>query len=278
MHGTTKCEDLFERLVLSMKKLDLTFEKLRGFTTDGAPAMVGSQKGLITFVKKEFNRLSLDPSDLIVCHCIIHQENLCAQSLRLSNVMSTVISCINFIKSRRLNSRQFKELLNDLDSEYGDLVYHYEMRWLSRENMLMRFYELRDEVKLFMEMKGKPVTELSDGKWLCDLAFMVDMTKYFSELNMKLQGPNQLLSSLLSHVKSFEAKLNLWKVQLKRNNTAHFPTLQEQKLFTTSEYGDECAKLIEAFSERFKDVTSKQQELNIFATPFNVEPADEPNL
>ena len=91
--------------------------------------------------------------------------------------MSTVVSCINFIKSRGLNSRQFKELLNDLDSEYGDLVYHCEVQWLSRGNMFMRFYELRDEVKLFMEMKGKPVTELSDGKWLCDLAFMVDMTK-----------------------------------------------------------------------------------------------------
>ena len=107
-----------------MKKLELTFEKLSGLTTDGAPAMVGSQKGLIAFVKKELNHLSLDPSDLIICHCIIHQESLCAQSLRLNNVMSTVVSCINFVKSRGFNSRQFKELLNDLDSEYGDLVYH----------------------------------------------------------------------------------------------------------------------------------------------------------
>lgn len=277
MHGTTTGEDLFESLVSSMNKLELTFEKLSGLTTDGAPAMVGSQKGLIAFVKKELNRLCLDPSDLIICHCIIHQENLCALSLRLNNVMTTVVSCINFIKSRGLNSRQFKELLNDLASEYGDLVYHCEVRWLSRGNMLMRFYELRDEVKQFMEMKGTPVRELSDSKWLCDLAFMVDITKYLSELNVKLQGPNQLLSSLLSNVKSFEAKLKLWKVQLERSNTVHFPTLQEQNPSTTDEYAGECAKLIEAFSQRFKDVKSKQQELNIFATPFNVEPADVPD-
>jgi hypothetical protein len=50
--------------------------------------------------------------------------------------------------------------------------------------MLMRFYKLRDEVKQFMEMKGKPVRELNDSKWLCDLAFMVDITKYLSELNV----------------------------------------------------------------------------------------------
>lgn len=128
MHGTTRGEDLFERLVLSMKKLELTFEKLSGLTTDGAPAMVGSQKGLVAFVKKELSRLNLDPNDLIICHCIIHQESLCAQSLRFNNVMSTVVSCINFIKTRGLNSRQFKELLSDLDSEYGDLVYHCEVQ------------------------------------------------------------------------------------------------------------------------------------------------------
>uniref|UniRef100_UPI00358F5BAB general transcription factor II-I repeat domain-containing protein 2B-like n=1 Tax=Myxine glutinosa TaxID=7769 RepID=UPI00358F5BAB len=223
------------------------------------------------------SRLSLDPSELVVCHCIIHQENLCAQSLKLNNVMTTVVSTINVIKSRGLNSRQFKELLSELESEYGDLVYHCEVRWLSRGNMLTRFYSLREEVKQFMEMKGKPVMELSDSKWLCDLGFMVDITKYLSELNVKLQGPNQLLSSLQSHVKSFEAKLKLWQVQLERGNTIHFPTLQEQKPAVTSEYAAECAKLLQAFGERFQDMKSKQRELNIFATPFNVEPADVPD-
>ncbi|XP_069840988.1 general transcription factor II-I repeat domain-containing protein 2B-like [Dendropsophus ebraccatus] len=248
MHGTTRGEDLFKRLVSALKKFDLSFEKLSGLTTDGAPSMIGSQKGLTAFVKKEMNRLSLDPSGLVICHCIIHQESLCAKSLRLNSVMSIVVSCINFVKSKGLNSRQFKELLNDLDSEYGDLVYYCEVRWLSRGNMLIRFYELRDEVKQFMEMKGKPVRELSDSKWLCDLAFM-----------------------------SFEAKLKLWKVQLERSNTVHFPILEGQKPSTTLEYAGECAQLIEAFSERFQDVKSKQMELNIFSTPFNVEPADVPD-
>jgi len=277
MHGTTKGEDLFEQVVLAMNKFELQFDKLSGLATDGAPAMVGAQKGLTALVKKEMSRLSLDPSELVVCHCIIHQENLCAQSLKLKNVMTTVVSTINVIKSRGLNSRQFKELLSELESEYGDLVYHCEVRWLSRGNMLTRFYSLREEVKQFMEMKGKPVMELSDSKWLCDLGFMVDITKYLSELNVKLQGPNQLLSSLQSNVKSFEAKLKLWQVQLERGNTVHFPTLQEQKPAVTSEYAAECAKLLQAFGERFQDMKSKQRELNIFATPFNVEPADVPD-
>ncbi|XP_074045122.1 LYR motif-containing protein 9 isoform X1 [Macrotis lagotis] len=277
MHSNTGGEDLFERLVLSMKKLELTFEKLSGLTTDGAPAMVDSQKGLIAFVKKELNRLSLDPSDLITCHCIIRQESFCAQSSRLSSVMSTVVACINFVKSRGFNSCPFKELLNDLVSEYGDLVYHCEVQWLSRGNTLKRFYELRSEVKQFMEMKGKPVRELSDRQWLCDLAFMVDITRYLSELTAQLQCPKQLLSTLFSNMESFEAKLRLWKVQLERNNMVYFPTLEEQKPSTTLEYAGECEKLIEAFMERFKDVKSKEMELSIFATPFSVEPADVPD-
>ncbi|XP_073330798.1 general transcription factor II-I repeat domain-containing protein 2A-like [Pagrus major] len=236
MHGTTKGEDLFNQVIVAMNNFELPFEKLSGIATDGAPAMVGAQKGLTALVKKEMSRLSLDPSDLVVCHCIIHQESLCAHSLKLNNVMKTVVSTINFIKSRGLNNRQFKELLSELESEYGDLVYHCEVRWLSRANMLARFYTLREEVRCFMEMKGKPVMELSDGKFLRDLAFMVDISKHLSELNIKLQGPNQLISSLLSNVKSFEVKLRLWQGQLERGNTVHFPTLQEQKPDVTTEY------------------------------------------
>ena len=124
-----------------MEKFQLKFEKLSGLTSDGAPAMVGSKKGLIAFVKKEMDLLSLDTNDLIVCHCIVHKENLCAQSLQLNHVMSTVVSCINFVKSRGLNSRQFKEFLNDLHSEHGDPIYYCEVRWLSRRNMLRRCYQ-----------------------------------------------------------------------------------------------------------------------------------------
>ena len=277
MHGTTKGEDLFVQVISAMNQFQLPFEKLSGLATDGAPAMVGGQKGLTALIRREMSRQNLDPSELVVCHCIIHQENLCAHSLKLSHVMSTVVSTINFIKSRGLNSRQFKELLSELESEYGDLVYHCEVRWLSRGEMLARFYKLREEVKQFMDMKGKPVDELRDSKWLCDLAFMVDITKHLSELNVKHQGPNQLLSALVSNVKTFEGKLKLWQMQLAKGNSMHFPTLQEQKPAVTSEYAAECAKLLHAFGERFQDIKGKTNKLNIFATPFNVEPADVPD-
>ena len=61
-----------------------------------------------------------------------------------------VVSYINFVKNRVLTYRQFKEFLNDLHSEHGDLIYYCEVCWPSRGNMLRRFYELRDVVKQFM--------------------------------------------------------------------------------------------------------------------------------
>ena len=67
-------------------------------------------------------------------------------------------------------------------------------------------------------------------------------------------------------------------MQLEQNITVHFPTLEGQNPSTTIEYDSECAELIEAFNERFKDVKSKQMELNIFATPVNVEAADVAHL
>ena len=209
MHGTTRCEDLFDKLRLAMRKSNLPFEKLGGIATDDAPAMVGSQKRLTALLEKELTHCGLAADDLVAYHCIIHQQNLCAKSLRLRNVMSTVIKCINFTKSRGLNSRLFKKLLEDLNADYHNLIYYCEVRWMSRSEMLTRFYFLRNEIGQIMDMQVNPVVELSDNRWLCDLAFMVDISKHFSELNIKLQGPNQLLNSMFAKVKSFETKLQL---------------------------------------------------------------------
>ena len=142
--------------------------------------------------------------------------------------MSTVIKCINFIKSRGLNKSLFKKFLEDFNADYHNLIYYCEVRWMSRSEMLTPFHLVRNEIGQFMDMQENSVVELSGNRWLCDLAFMVDISKHFSELSIKLQGPNQLLNYMFAKVKSFETKLQLWKVQLQNNNTTYFPSLQEQ--------------------------------------------------
>ena len=46
--------------------------------------------------------------------------------------------------------------------------------------MLKRFYDLKNEIKLFMESKEKCVTQFENEEWLTDLAFLVDNFKFKS--------------------------------------------------------------------------------------------------
>jgi len=102
-----------------------------------------------------------------------------------------VIKAVNFIQARRLNHLQFQKFLDHLDTEHQDLLYFSEMRWLRKGSMLRRFYELRKEFTLFLKNNGQPVAEMEDESWLCDLAFLVDITTHMNDLNTMLQRQTQ---------------------------------------------------------------------------------------
>ena len=89
--------------------------------------------------------------------------------------MEVVVKTVNVIRARGLFHREFQELLSELDAEYGDVVYHSAVRWLSRGNVLKRFYSLRSEIDQFLKAKNQPLHELSYPLWLADLAFLVDL-------------------------------------------------------------------------------------------------------
>jgi hypothetical protein len=111
--------------------------------------MVGARKGLVGIVHERAIELQIHSENLTNFHCIIHQRNLCAKSIKFTNVMEVVVVSINFIKSRALNHRQCKEYLADLFSDYEDVSYYCEMRWLSKGQMLKRFYDLRQDCRFY---------------------------------------------------------------------------------------------------------------------------------
>ena len=99
--------------------------------------------------------------------------------------MRAAVQTVNVIRSRGLNHRQFDSLLREKDHNCG-LPYHTDVRWLSRGAVLRHFLELKEEIKEFMETKGKPVLEFQSTEWMQDLAFMVNITKHLNNLNKML--------------------------------------------------------------------------------------------
>jgi hypothetical protein len=74
--------------------------------TDGASALTGEIKGFLAFVKK------LNPT-LITTHCFLHRKALMTKSVdggQLAEVLSTVVSMINYIKTRPASFQQATKL------------------------------------------------------------------------------------------------------------------------------------------------------------------------
>ena len=68
---------------------------------------------------------------------------------------------------------------------------------------------------------------MEEESWLCDLAFLVDITTRMNELNTRLQRKAQYASEMYGHIKGFMNKLRLWHAHIQNANLSHFPTLKE---------------------------------------------------
>jgi hypothetical protein len=104
------------------------------------------------------------------------------------------------------------------------LLSHSQIQWLSAGKCLERFFVFRREIPLFLKDEISSDTtdleqEMSDPTFLCELAFLTDITKHMNYLNMKLQGKQQKFLNLFG----FRNKLKLFKTAIDRNDLSHFP-------------------------------------------------------
>ncbi|GAA6073181.1 general transcription factor II-I repeat domain-containing protein 2-like [Tachysurus ichikawai] len=248
LKGKTTGGNIFDAVSEAVEKMGLKWDKLCGVITDGAPAMTGERKGMASMVCVKVKESG---GEAVRMHCIIHQEALCAKTVQLGNVINTVVNTVNIIRARGLYHREFQAFLSDVDAEYGDVLYHSDVRWLSHGSLLQRFYSLRSEIDKFLKEKGRPLHKLSDPLWLADLAFLVDLTHHLNTLNKNLQGKEQLVSHLYAHMKAFCVKLHLFETQLRSFNAAHFPALSEINVF--------------------KKFSVIEKQIKLFSTPFLVD-------
>ena len=276
MKDTTTGADILKEVMVALEDFKIDLRKLTGVATDGAPAMIGKNIGFAGLFRKRFEDENLECPAML--HCIIHQENLAAKSLKMENVLATVKSAVNFIKSKGLKHRKFQEFLRSIESEYDDIPYYSEVRWLSRGEMMKRTYNISEDIYNFLKENGKAIEEFKNEEFMLDFAFCIDMLQQLNGLNTKLQGRSQLVTDLYRHVGGFEGRLSLWITQFQSRELDEtvFTKLSNRMKkpdadldFAYEKYADLLIALRSQFEDRFADFRSLSDALHLFSAPLS---------
>ncbi|KAK1345605.1 hypothetical protein QTO34_008067 [Cnephaeus nilssonii] len=247
LKGQTRREDIANAVIECIEKHHIPLDKMVSISTDGAKSMTSVKTGA-----------------------------LCAQTFpeEICKVMELVINIINSIIAKALNHHQFKEFLVEMESEYADLLLHNKVRWLSRGNVLKRFAFSLTEIKAFLLEKGVHYPDLTNDQWIQKFDFMVDVTSHLNQLNRKLQGKENTISSMLEEVISFENKLSLFAQDFERETLIHFPSLWKHRQENNSDI-DICyfkttlLNMREAFLHRFQEFRNSKATLAFVKKPLN---------
>ena len=132
--------------------------------------------------KRKTGKIGHQNPNVFVVHSMIHREALVFKTLptNLHSVMKQVIAVVNFIKNRTLQSRLFTQLCQEMDSKFKCLLFHIEVRWLSRGKVLKCVFQLKAEICSFSDAQKK-----TSG-----LQFIADLFEKVNVLNSSLQGPS----------------------------------------------------------------------------------------
>lgn len=223
IEGGTSGKELFDIVNNFMAENDINWEDCVGVCTDGGRSMSGRYIGLQSRIREK-------APNAVWTHCIIHREALAAAkfSSELSAVIKTVIQVINFIKTRPMKARFFSKLCDDTGAQHSSLLYYSSARWLSLGNSLLRLFELRQEIHIFLSEDNNALADMFiDESFLLKLAFLTDIFERLNILNKSLQGNETDIFQLTSKVEAFKKKLMLWEKSLKNGDCSMFSTLNQ---------------------------------------------------
>lgn len=223
---TTRGEDVFQTMKNVIDEKELQWSKLIGVCTDGSPAMLGIRSGFQTLMEE------VTPFALF-SHCIIHRYALAMKTLPpdLMDTFTHVVKIVNYIRSSATNKRIFKDSCNELGGKF-DVLFHTEVRWLSRGKVLHRVLELREEIALFLERKrsGKVKekefhAQITDNVFISKLAYLANFFGEINTLNHSLQGNMTNILTAQDKIGSFLRKLQLYQRRIEVEDISMFPEL-----------------------------------------------------
>ncbi|XP_053431130.1 zinc finger MYM-type protein 6 isoform X1 [Nycticebus coucang] len=216
--------EIFELINKYIDSKSLNWKHCVGLCTDGAASMTGRYSGLRAKIRE------VATNTVAFTHCFIHREHLVAEKLSpcLHKILLQAAQILSFIKSNALNSRLLTILCEEMGSEHVDLPLHAEVRWISRGRILTRLYELRHEIKIFLNQTHSDLAKyFHDEEWVAKLAYLSDIFSLISELNLSLQGTLTTFFNLHSKIDAFKKKLEMWLKCTRENDYNMFPSFSE---------------------------------------------------
>ncbi|KAF2362980.1 protein of unknown function DUF4371 [Trinorchestia longiramus] len=132
---TTKAADVKKLMHNFFKNNSLSWDMVSAVCSDRAPVMLGRKSGFSAVVKA-------DAPHIIVTHCILHRHALATKTLppKLVEVLKIVVESMNYIRTSALRHRIFSKLCKEMGSEFEVLLYHSNVRWLPRGQVLNRVF------------------------------------------------------------------------------------------------------------------------------------------
>uniref|UniRef100_A0A3P9HF94 DUF4371 domain-containing protein n=1 Tax=Oryzias latipes TaxID=8090 RepID=A0A3P9HF94_ORYLA len=221
----TTGEAIFHSLNDFIVKNNLDWSRSVGICTDGATAMTGKQKGLVAGI-----RAVAPPA--AATHCC------------LKSVLDESVKMVNKIKAKTLNSRLFKAVCEETGSEHTKVLFHTEVRWLSRGKVLTR---------LNCEMRSR-LDRMHDFQWLAKLAYLADIFSTLNTLNVALQGETVTIFNVQDKIKATRLKMELWCGHLDRREFDSFPTLVD---FLLAAGEDVDGSTVASFKQHLQDLHSQ---------------------
>uniref|UniRef100_A0A8C3T3X3 DUF4371 domain-containing protein n=1 Tax=Chelydra serpentina TaxID=8475 RepID=A0A8C3T3X3_CHESE len=254
----TTGEAIFKVIDDFIKNNYLNWSRCVGISTDGARAMIGSKKGVVAHIQ------TVAP-EAKSTHCCIHREALATQNMQadLKQVLDETVKIINLVKGRPLNAWLFSQLCDEMDSDYTQLLFHTEVRWLLHGKVLNRLFELREELQVFLDETFNQRDHVLDWKWLCKLAYIADIFAHLNNLNLSLQGKLMSIFHVQDKVSAMVAKLKLWHKRLSHRELDSCPSLHDLVINSTNELDSDVLQTMKQHLESLqKDLRKYFPELD----------------